>query len=385
MKRLLQLGTVLCSAVLWTACGAHEGHTHDHLETTAHEAHAEGGHDEIVLHAEAAKAAGVEVETLTPGTFRAVHKVSGRLLAAAGDEQVVVATASGVVSLPGGGWSDGAPVHAGQTLATLSARALTDGDPADRARLEYEAARVEWERAEALATDKLITLQELTGARLRHDKARAAYEGIAARRTAGGSTTVVASMAGYVKQTWVSEGEFVNVGQPLVTLSRSRRIRLQADVPEAEAAVLKQVRSARFRTASTGSVLSLDSLKGRLLSVGQTVAPGAFFLPVTFEFEGVEGCLPGSYAEVWLLGAERTGVLSVPVEALSEEQGQHYVYVQLDEECYRKHPVTVGACDGLRTEILHGLKGGEHVVVKGTTTVRLAGASAAIPAHNHNH
>ena len=93
----------------------------------------------------------------------------------------------------------------------------------------------------------------------------------------------------------------------------------------------------------------------------------------------------GSFAEGWRRAAGREGVLSLPVEALTEEQGVYFVYVQLDEDCYRKQAVTVGASDGERVEITSGLKDGERVVTRGAIHVKLASASNAIPAHTHNH
>lgn len=41
--------------------------------------------------------------------------------------------------------------------------------------------------------------------------------------------------------------------------------------------------------------------------------------------------------------------------------------------------------DGKRVEILHGLAEGDRVVTHGAYQVKLASASAAIPAHSHSH
>lgn len=49
-------------------------------------------------------------------------------------------------------------------------------------------------------------------------------------------------------------------------------------------------------------------------------------------------------------------MISVPTTALTEEQGIYFVYVKLDEEGYKKQEVRIGADDGLRTEILSGLR-----------------------------
>lgn len=384
---------MLAVAVLTGCRGAHEAHDpehdHDHehekeAEASRENGHSEHGGDEIVWHEEEARAAGVRVEVVTPAPFAAVCKVSGTILPVAGGEQQVVATTAGVIKWAGNGFTEGASVRAGQAIARLSARELTDGDPAEKARLDYEAAQREWERAQLLVADKLISDQQLEEARLRYATAKAAIAGTAGRLTSDG-VQIVAPANGYVKQCLVGAGEYVTVGQPLMVITQTRRLQLRAEVPEADAAQLAAVRSARFRTAASGGVLSLDSLGGRLQSVGRSVAPGAFYLPVIFDFDNVGALVPGGYAEVWLLGAERPDVLAVPRQALTEEQGVYFVYVQEDADCYRKQEVTTGADDGLRVEILSGLHGGERVVTSGAIRVKLAGASAAIPGHNHNH
>ena len=78
-------------------------------------------------------------------------------------------------------------------------------------------------------------------------------------------------------------------------------------------------------------------------------------------------------------------MITVPVSALTEEQGLYFVYLKLDEECYRKQEVAVGASDGIRVEIISGLHEGDNVVTHGAYNVKLASASNAIPAHTHNH
>ena len=74
----------------------------------------------------------------------------------------------------------------------------------------------------------------------------------------------------------------------------------------------------------------------------------------------------------------------VPITAISEQQGLYYVYVQLDEECYQRREVELGADDGLRVRILSGLEPGERVVTRGAVNLKMASASGAIP-HGHEH
>ena len=78
-------------------------------------------------------------------------------------------------------------------------------------------------------------------------------------------------------------------------------------------------------------------------------------------------------------------MLTLPVGALTEEQGAFFVYVQADSTCYVRREVRLGETDGRRVEVKSGLKAGERVVTRGAIRVRLASAANVIPAHTHNH
>ena len=255
----------------------------------------------------------------------------------------------------------------------------------EKAKAEYETAQKELERAEKLATGKIVSDKELQEARLRFQTANAAYEGLKGKEDRKG-VRVLSPMAGYIKQRLVSPGDYVTVGQPIAIVTQDRRLQLRVEVSERYADRLSLVQSANFRVGSQADVICLDSIHGRVLSKGRSVAPGAFFIPIVFEFDNVGSLIPGSFAEVWLLGAPREGVLTVPVSALTEEQGVYYVYVQKEKEHYVKTEVQLGDRDGLNAEIVHGLHKGDRVVTVGAVYVKLAANAGAIPeGHNHNH
>ncbi len=365
----------------------HKGHTHKtKADSHPHEAEAAGhgaGGDEIVLSPEKAQAAGVKVETVQPGEFRQVILTSGQVLAAQGDEATVVAGTAGVVHFPAR-LAEGTAVGKGATVVNLLTASLQDGDQVQRARIAYETAKADYERGQRLAANQIVAQKELARLKEAYENARLSYEALAPSKD-GKAVTVQTPISGYVKACYVKEGDYVSVGQPLLEVTQSRRLQLKADVSERYYNALRNIRSAHFRTASSETVFQLDSLNGRLLSYGKASADAAFHVPVVFEFDNRGELLPGAFAEVWLLSAPRTGVISVPVSALTEEQGLHFVYLQEDEECYRKQEVRTGATDGCRTEILSGLKPGDRLVTQGAMHVRLAAASNAIPAHSHNH
>lgn len=378
MQRILY--AALLTALL-AGCG-HTGHpAAPEAEATDGHAHAEG---EIIFTPEQAKAAGVVTETIHPAPFADAVKVGGTLEAPAGSETTVAATAAGLVSLAPAVRAEGMHVGSGATVARISAQGLPDGDPVDRARVAYETAREAYERGARLVGERIISQSQFEALRGQYEQARLAYEAQAADHSAGG-VAVKAPAAGYVKQLLVRPGDYVAVGQPLVVLTSTRRLRLRAEVPERHLHRLASVRTARFLTPYDGRTYALDSLGGRLAARGRATG-GSPYVPVTFEFDNRGSFVAGTAVEVWLVGAARPGVLSVPRTALTEEQGLYYVYIKTSDHTYRKQEVTPAADNGHRVAIASGLHGGEEVVAEGAVAVKLAALSGAVPeGHNHQH
>lgn len=384
MKKIYFLMGALAVSML-SACHNHdheEEHAHGTEETAREDNHEEHA-DEIILTAEKAKAAGIATETVKRDTFRQIIKTGGQILAAQGEETTVVAGTSGVVRFART-LTAGAPVGRGTVLFHLSSDKIQGGDPVERAYVAYQNAKAEYERAKPLAEKQIVTRKELENLKAAYEDARISYEALDPHHTRKG-VAVTASTGGYVKNVAVKEGDYVTTGQPLMTLTQNRRLQLRADVSERYYGALKQITSAHFNTPYDDTVYTLENLHGRVLSYGKASDENAFYIPVLFEFDNTGDIVPGSFVETYLTGATRTGVITLPVSALTEEQGLYFVYLQESKEVYRKQEVKTGAENGLRVEILSGLKPGDRVVTQGAYHVKLASASNTIPAHNHSH
>ncbi len=420
MKKIIFMG--IMGMFLLGSCNNHSGHNHEghdheghHHETeTAHHHdheghnHAEEGHDhasedhnihnhnhaaeghehgnnpdEIILAPEKAKAAGVVSEVIQPKPFRQVIKASGEVQAAQGNESVIVANVSGVVSFQRS-VTEGMQVGKGVTLMSISASQLQDGDPAERARIAYEVAKAEYDRVSRLVESQIVSQKEFNSIREKYENARIAYEALVKNQTKSG-VAVTAPIGGYIKNLLVKEGDYVAVGQPLATVTQNNRLFLRADVSERYYKYLNNITSANFRTPYDNHVYELDALNGRLLSYGKAAGSGSYYVPVTFSFDNKGDMIPGSFVEIYLLSKTMEDVIVLPEEALTEEQGLYFVYIQKCEESYKKQEVKLGASNGVEVQILEGLHAGDRVVVKGAYHVKLASASNALPAHSHEH
>ena len=355
-------------------------------DTTAQreEQTADEHHGEITLTHQQAENAGLKMETIEPASFRSVILTSGKIQAPQGEDWTVVATQSGTVQFTCTALAEGTMVRKGETLATISARNLQDGDPVMKARLALKMAEKEFHRAERLVADKIVSEKEFDQVRMRYETAKMAYEGLATGITDNGAT-VTSPIIGYVRNLLVGQGEYVDVGQPIAVITQNKRLWLRADVSENNFKYLHSIQSANFKTSYDDKVYRLSDMNGKVVSYARNTENGASYIPITFEFNGTGDIVPGAFAEVYLLSRERSNVISVPTSALTEEQGLLFVYVQTDDGAFRKQEVTTGQSDGTRVEILKGVKKGDKVVTHGVYQVKLAAASTAIPGHNHSH
>ena len=365
----------------------HDIHTEEEHRGTGHseEEHAaEAGHtDEIVISPEKAAAAGIATETVIPGPFSGVIRTGGQILPAINDEKTLVATTDGIISFSGN-YLEGTSVSKSQPVFSILSGNIQDGNRVGKAKVAYETAKAEYERASRLVDDKIVSQKEFARIREAYENSRMAYEALKPNAD-GTGVQVEAPFDGFIRTLSVKEGDFVAMGTPVATVTRNRKMLLKADVSQRYYGKLDEITSAKFVTQYGGRAIDIRDLGGRLVSVGRSTSDSSYYIPVTFEFDNNGSVVPGSFAEVWLLTGRRDNVLSVPVSALTEEQGIHFVYLKLDGSCYRKQEVTLGESDGARTEILSGLEPGDNVVTEGAYNVKLASASNVIPAHTHNH
>lgn len=385
------------SAVLLSACGHHDhDHEHDHGHVHIHGGHSHGhedgdehDHDHedgvIVFSEEQAEMAGLETETLALGSFAEVIRVSGQVSAAQGDEAAIVARTSGIVNYTRDHLSEGSEVRNGEVIARVSAEGIAGGDVIAQSNLALATAKAAYERAQRLISDSIISQKEFEKAQLEYESARLAAN---AGNGGKGGASVASPLKGFIKQVLVKQGEYVEAGQIIATVTKSCNLQLRAEVPERHFSSLTKIRSANFKMGYDDIARSLDELGGHLVAIGKIADEGSAYIPVTFEFTNTGSVVPGSFADIWLIMQDRENVLTIPVSALSEAQGVFYAYIQHDDDDdhFERRELRIGSSDGLRVEVLSGLAEGEKVVIKGVSQVKMAGATGVIPdAHNHSH
>jgi membrane fusion protein, heavy metal efflux system len=326
--------------------------------------------------------ANVQVKTQS---FTEIIKTTGQIVSAPGDEVTITAKASGNISFSGGKLA-GSGVNAGENLFILTAGGIADNNFETRfqeARNNYNKSKADFERAEKLIKDKIISQKDFEERRTRFENDKALYNTLSKNYSLGGQK-LNSPIKGFIKNILVAEGQFVNTGQAIATISQNKKLVLKAEVFQKDFPKLAGIVSANFKTSYDNRLYNLDSLSGRLISYGKNTGE-SFFLPVNFEFDNKGGAVPGSFVEVYLRTKVANDALVIPASALLEEQGNLYVYVQTAGESFQKRPLKIGATDGQNVQVLSGISEGERVVSKGAYQIKLTTMSGTLPAHGHEH
>lgn len=319
-------------------------------------------------------------------TFNEIIKATGQILSAQGDETVVVAKSSGIVHFTGKN-TIGATVTTGEGLFSIAGGDITEGNldvKYKEAKANYDKTKTDIERGKELIKDNLITQKDYIQRQNDFDIAQTQFNALAKNYSSGGQK-ITASLNGFIKNIYVSEGQYVNAGEPLASISQNQRLVLKAEVSQKYFSKLKSFTSANFKTPYDNRVYSTAELNGKLLSYGKSTNESSAFIPVSFEIDNKGEIIPGSYVELFLKSDPIADALVIPVSSLIEEQGVFYVYVQMEGESFQKREVKLGASDGINVQVLSGINENERVVNKGAYQIKLATMSGAMPAHGHEH
>lgn len=194
-----------------------------------------------------------------------------------------------------------------------------------------------------------------------------------------------APRAGVVVDLKASEGTWVGQGETLLTIVDSKQLIIEAHLSSQHGSF--QVESGLFRLLGKEEWKDLGTLvdlsEGKWLPVlDKHGITQTWRAPVRSDSLGLRA---GEGLEVQLREGGDSQSLSVPREAVSIEQGSHFIYLYRDGESFERALVKTGVWDAQHIEILEGLQEGQLIVRKGVYNLRLAASADKMPEHGHSH
>jgi len=311
---------------------------------------------------------------------------SGVWKVAPSDYKVLVAPAAGQLSYSGRVLTEGSEVRQGQVLMTISSAGLTSNNldsEIQKARAEYEQARSEYERKKELYDSKIVPKAEFERVEQRYLVAKTNYETLSSGYTANGKQ-IIAPMNGFIKSINMMNGDFVNQGDAVVTISSHKSSLLEVQLSSEYSADLENIQNLWYQP-KIGQWSSLQETGGKILSVSREVQSSQPLLSVFAEVNELVSMPEGSYTEAQVAVGLPSKAIVIPASSLLEDYGNFSVIVQLSGESFERRNVQVGKRNGNEVEIVNGLSMGEVVVTKGAYQVKMASMSGQAPAHGHAH
>lgn len=247
------------------------------------------------------------------------------------------------------------------------------------ARTQSELNKSELARAEKLVAVRGVSAQELDQLKAAvanaHSSIRAAEAALTQARLNLEFTTITAPVDGRTSRANVTEGNLVNVGDPILTTVVSTD-RVYAYFDASEALYLKYMRAAREGTRpssrETPNVIYLGLAneegfphQGKMDFVDNRLNPGTASLRGRAVFDNKDGLFtPGLFARLKLVGSGNYTATVVADRALTTDQTRKVVLVIGKNNIVEQREVKPGALiDGMR--VVEGVKEGELVVVDG--------------------
>jgi len=231
----------------------------------------------------------------------------------------------------------------------------------DESNVAYVQARSAYEIAQRhlQAVQNVSRVEQVKGAEAQAQSAKAKYEGAEAQL---GYSEVRSPIAGVIADRPLYAGEMASAGTPLLTVVNISRIIARANVPVAQAAMLKIGMPAAI--SQTDATLQAQ---GKVTVVSPAVDPNSTTIEVWVEAANPgERFKPGATVKVDIHAETIKDTITVPTAALlpSEEGGVQVLTVGADMKAHQKK-IEVGVREPDKVQITKGLDAGEKVITVG--------------------
>ncbi len=251
---------------------------------------------------------------------------------------------------------EGKLVQKGHVLVQLDAGQASAALKVARARLDN--AKTRRARTEALRASKVSSDQAVEDADAAFREADGEVEQASIRVS---KLTIRAPFAGIVGLRQVQPGQYIQVGDPVVELTRVDPLQLVFSVPQRHASELAVGQGVLATSGRCG-----ERFEGKVTAIEPMVDAATRTVKLKAEVPNPKAQLrPGMAASVRLVVEEIPDAIRIPHEAVVRQGARYFVYVIDAEEHARQRPVEIGTFFVDSVQVRSGIAAGERVVVAG--------------------
>jgi membrane fusion protein (multidrug efflux system) len=255
---------------------------------------------------------------------------------------------------------EGQKVNKGDLLVKIDVSALKAS--LDHAEAAYKLADDLYQRRLRLYNHKIIAKEELDQSETQRTLALTDLEQIKVRYNHGFPKSPITGIINYL---YLDEGEYADIGKPIVDIVNIDKIKINVRVPELDV---------RFVKIGQQTPLKIDAFPDRaLVGTIDFVSFKADSATKTFLVRSIienpdHDIRPGMIGRVALVRRLIADAVAVPLFTLVDKGGERIVFVEKDGVA-ESRTISIGVIEGDRVQVTDGLNPGDHLIVKGHTEV----------------
>lgn len=256
---------------------------------------------------------------------------------------------------------DGAEVKKGDVLMQLDDEIFKAKADSANTKLQYSLKN--FNRMIFLGKKGVITKQAIDQAEadLKESKAQAIESNVMLKKM-----QLVAPFDGSVSKSKVNPGDFVNIGQEVVTLTDTKHLRIEYNLAENLFAKLKTGQDVRV----SASAYPAKTFNGKVSYISPTINIDNRSIALYAEVPNENGELAaGMFVDVIQTLGSNEKMVTVPAKSLVPTLDGEQVYKIVDGKAYAV-TVSVGNRSNDQVEIIRGLSSGDKVITDGQMKVK---------------
>ncbi|MCH7761045.1 efflux RND transporter periplasmic adaptor subunit [candidate division TA06 bacterium] len=194
---------------------------------------------------------------------------------------------------------------------------------------------------------------------------------------------VKSPLSGKITNRRVTLGEPVEPSDILFEIMDLSIVLIEGDVFEDQLARIQNGQDVRIRAMAYSH--SEEVFTGQVSYIGDVLDPEKRTAHIWVEVKNKEEKLkPEMFTELSVVVQKGSDVLAVPREAVLEEGGERFVFIQ-DGDLYKRQNIVLGMKDDQYVQVMKGLFPGDLVVTRGNYELSAARATSKAPAGEDDH
>lgn len=268
---------------------------------------------------------------------------------------------------------EGAEVHAGQPLATVSSRDIVMlGAELSRARARLDVARANAARLGQLSKEGIIApaRADEANAQLRQAQVDVSEQGrligMASGSSNGAGYTLTAPIAGRISTMTIETGKALDPGAAPFVIDAGGAMQAQAQLPER-----------LIGRIQPGMTVRAGRIEGKVVAVGTAIDPATRSASLTASLPADPSIRSGQSLSLSVMGPAASGAVRVPGEAIAQIAGTTVVFVRTATGVVARPVILAEGGEGADGErvVLSGLKVGDDIAVSAVSELKTLAAA----------